>query len=65
MFVDEETEADLKLNGGLDDSKKIGVWRIVVAHNLPYTDGRRNGKVNVQNTHMSFEFRSELEKPRF
>ncbi|XVF25797.1 hypothetical protein REPUB_Repub13aG0244500 [Reevesia pubescens] len=45
MFVDEETKADLKSNGGLDESKKIGVWRIVVVHNLPYTDGRRNGKI--------------------
>ncbi|XVF27637.1 hypothetical protein REPUB_Repub14bG0125500 [Reevesia pubescens] len=45
MFVDEVTEADLKTNGGLDESKKIGVWRIVVVHNLPYTDGRRNGKI--------------------
>jgi hypothetical protein len=49
MFVDEETEAYLKNNSGLDDSRKIGLWRIVVAHNLPYTDGRRNGKVLVKN----------------
>ncbi|MFQ6643537.1 hypothetical protein Gotur_017816 [Gossypium turneri] len=54
MFVDEETEADLKLNGGLDASKKIGVWRIVVAHNLPYTDGRRNGKIPKLLTHRLF-----------
>ncbi|KAK8349479.1 hypothetical protein V6Z12_A06G143700 [Gossypium hirsutum] len=54
MFVDEETEADLKLNGGLDESKKIGVWRIVVAHNLPYTDGRRNGKIPKLLTHRLF-----------
>jgi hypothetical protein len=49
MFVDEETEAYLKNNSGLDDSRKIGLWRIVVAHNLPYADGRRNGKVLVKN----------------
>ncbi|XP_022720466.1 uncharacterized protein LOC111278178 [Durio zibethinus] len=42
MFVDEETEADLKAK---HESKKIGVWRIVVVHNLPYSDGRRNGKI--------------------
>ncbi|TYJ30510.1 hypothetical protein E1A91_A06G135300v1 [Gossypium mustelinum] len=54
MFVDEETEADLKLNGGLDERKKIGVWRIVVAHNLPYTDGRRNGKIPKLLTHRLF-----------
>lgn len=47
MFVDEETEAYLKKNSGLDSSRKIGIWRIVVVHNLPYKDGRRNGKVNV------------------
>ncbi|EOY28228.1 F3H9.11 protein isoform 1 [Theobroma cacao] len=45
MFADEETEADLKANRGLGESKKIGVWRIVVVRNLPYTDGRRNGKI--------------------
>ncbi|GLU23001.1 hypothetical protein SLE2022_390360 [Rubroshorea leprosula] len=45
MFVDEETEAELKRNGNLVNSKKIGIWRVVVVHNLPYTDGRRNGKI--------------------
>ncbi|CAK7350583.1 unnamed protein product [Dovyalis caffra] len=54
MFVDEETEAYLKNNSGLDDSRKIGLWRIVVAHNLPYTDGRRNGKVPKLLSHRMF-----------
>ncbi|XWS19603.1 hypothetical protein CRYUN_Cryun31cG0029700 [Craigia yunnanensis] len=54
MFVDEETEADLKTNGSLDESKKIGVWRTVVVHNLPYTDGRRNGKIPKLLTHRLF-----------
>ncbi|KAE8689428.1 hypothetical protein F3Y22_tig00110937pilonHSYRG00009 [Hibiscus syriacus] len=54
MFVDEETEADLKSNGGLDESKKIGVWRIVVVRNLPYADGRRNGKIPKLLTHRLF-----------
>ncbi|GLT82867.1 hypothetical protein SLE2022_012000 [Rubroshorea leprosula] len=45
MFVDEETEAALKRDGGLVNSKKIGIWRVVVVHNLPYSDGRRNGKI--------------------
>ncbi|KAK8484924.1 hypothetical protein V6N11_046299 [Hibiscus sabdariffa] len=54
MFADEETEADLKANGGLDETKKIGVWRIVVVHNLPYTDGRRNGKIPKLLTHRLF-----------
>ncbi|KAB2082008.1 hypothetical protein ES319_A05G169400v1 [Gossypium barbadense] len=45
MFVDEETKSDLETEHGLNESKKIGLWRIVVAHNLPYTNGRRNGKI--------------------
>ncbi|KAL2455315.1 hypothetical protein Fot_45492 [Forsythia ovata] len=45
MFVDEETEAFLINSNELDSSKKIGLWRIVVVHNLPYSDPRRNGKV--------------------
>ncbi|KAK9267582.1 hypothetical protein L1049_010010 [Liquidambar formosana] len=45
MFVDEETEAYMRNSSGLDSSKRIGLWRIVVVHNLPYTDARRNGKV--------------------
>ncbi|GAV67669.1 DUF616 domain-containing protein [Cephalotus follicularis] len=45
MFVDEETEAYLKANGGWDSSRKIGIWRIVVIHNPPYKDGRRTGKI--------------------
>ncbi|MBA0623306.1 hypothetical protein Godav_008777 [Gossypium davidsonii] len=44
MFVDEETKSDLETEHGLNESKKIGLWRIVVAHNLPYANGRRNGK---------------------
>ncbi|KVH96997.1 Protein of unknown function DUF616 [Cynara cardunculus var. scolymus] len=45
MFVDEETASFLRNSSDLDDSKRIGLWRIVVVHNLPYTDPRRNGKV--------------------
>ncbi|KAK4271562.1 hypothetical protein QN277_020239 [Acacia crassicarpa] len=45
MFVDEETAGHLKLSGRLGSSKKIGLWRIIVVHNLPYTDARRTGKV--------------------
>uniref|UniRef100_A0A7N0RF34 TOD1/MUCI70 glycosyltransferase-like domain-containing protein n=1 Tax=Kalanchoe fedtschenkoi TaxID=63787 RepID=A0A7N0RF34_KALFE len=45
MFVDEETEAFLKTSAGLDSSKRIGLWRITLVKNLPYTDPRRNGKV--------------------
>uniref|UniRef100_A0A6N2KFI3 TOD1/MUCI70 glycosyltransferase-like domain-containing protein n=1 Tax=Salix viminalis TaxID=40686 RepID=A0A6N2KFI3_SALVM len=43
MFIDEETEAYLKNNGVLMTEGKLGLWRIVVVHNLPYRDGRRNG----------------------
>lgn len=46
MFLDEETEAAMKNASVLDGSNKAGLWRIVVVHNLPYTDPRRNGKVN-------------------
>ncbi|KAJ0017955.1 hypothetical protein Pint_10562 [Pistacia integerrima] len=49
MFVDEETEAYLKANSGLDSSKMMGIWRIVVIHNIPYMDARRTGKVNAVN----------------
>ncbi|KAK9001231.1 hypothetical protein V6N11_083019 [Hibiscus sabdariffa] len=42
MFVDEETQAGLKTKY---ENKKIGVWRIILVRNLPYTDSRRNGKI--------------------
>jgi hypothetical protein len=41
MFVDEETEKYLRGSGRLGISKKIGLWRVIVARNLPYTDARR------------------------
>ncbi|GMP72438.1 hypothetical protein CsSME_00030480 [Camellia sinensis var. sinensis] len=45
MFVDEETEIFLRNSSLLDSSNKHGLWRVIVVHNLPYTDPRRNGKV--------------------
>lgn len=45
MFVDEETEAFLKNSTELGSDKRIGLWRIIVVHNLPYSDPRRNGKI--------------------
>ncbi|XP_077251053.1 putative hexosyltransferase MUCI70 [Tasmannia lanceolata] len=45
MFVDEETEAYIKNSSTIDSTLKVGIWRIVVVRNLPYTDARRNGKV--------------------
>lgn len=47
MFVDEETEKYLRGSGRLGISKKIGLWRVIVARNLPYTDARRTGKVGI------------------
>ncbi|KAM7255252.1 hypothetical protein ACFE04_020493 [Oxalis oulophora] len=54
MFVDEQTEAYLKANSYLDSTRKIGIWRIVVVHNLPYTDGRRTGKIPKLLSHRMF-----------
>lgn len=47
MFIDEETEAYLKNKSMLDSSKRVGLWRIIVIHNVPYSDARRNGKVGI------------------
>ena len=49
MFIDEQTEAYMKSSDSLGSSKKIGLWRIVVVHNLPYMDPRRNGRVGFLN----------------
>ncbi|KAF8045964.1 hypothetical protein N665_4168s0002 [Sinapis alba] len=54
MFVDEETESILKRERGLNGNKKVGIWRVVVVHNLPYLDGRRNGKVPKLLVHRMF-----------
>ncbi|GMI85321.1 hypothetical protein like AT1G53040 [Hibiscus trionum] len=45
MFIDKETEAYMKNKSMLNDGKRVGLWRIVVIHNVPYSDARRNGKV--------------------
>lgn len=45
MFVDEETETYMKNVSALGSDKKVGLWRIIVVHNVPYADSRRNGKV--------------------
>uniref|UniRef100_A0A0A9CFF7 TOD1/MUCI70 glycosyltransferase-like domain-containing protein n=1 Tax=Arundo donax TaxID=35708 RepID=A0A0A9CFF7_ARUDO len=47
MFLDEETEAAIKNSTTIDHTRRIGLWRMVVVHNLPYSDARRNGKVPV------------------
>ncbi|XP_058095400.1 probable hexosyltransferase MUCI70 [Magnolia sinica] len=45
MFLDEETEAYMKNSSLLDNTNRVGLWRVVIIHNLPYDDARRNGKV--------------------
>ncbi|KAL6561819.1 putative hexosyltransferase muci70 [Orobanche minor] len=45
MFVDEETETYMKNSSILGRDKQVGLWRIIVVRNVPYTDSRRNGKV--------------------
>ncbi|KAH7546000.1 hypothetical protein FEM48_Zijuj01G0154500 [Ziziphus jujuba var. spinosa] len=54
MFIDEETEAYMKGTGTLDGSKKVGLWRVVVVHNIPYTDARRTGKIPKLLVHRMF-----------
>ncbi|TKY49107.1 hypothetical protein E2542_SST26533 [Spatholobus suberectus] len=45
MFIDEETEMFMKNASILSSSMRVGLWRIIVVHNVPYADARRNGKV--------------------
>ncbi|KAG6756446.1 hypothetical protein POTOM_039875 [Populus tomentosa] len=45
MFIDKETEMYLKNSSALDSNMRIGLWRIIVVRNIPYTDARQNGKV--------------------
>ncbi|KAK9095948.1 hypothetical protein Sjap_021445 [Stephania japonica] len=46
MFTDENTLQMLSLEGQIPDSRGfIGLWKIVVVKNLPYSDMRRVGKV--------------------
>lgn len=47
MFVDDETYNFLRNSSEIGSNNKVGLWRIIVVHNLPYSDPRRNGKVNV------------------
>ncbi|CAH9108033.1 unnamed protein product [Cuscuta epithymum] len=45
MFVDEETETSLRNSSHLYHNNRVGLWRIIRVHNVPYNDARRNGKV--------------------
>ncbi|KAK2968449.1 hypothetical protein RJ640_004455 [Escallonia rubra] len=44
MFIDEETEAYMKNASVLNSTMRVGLWKIIIVHNIPYTDARRNGK---------------------
>ncbi|XP_058087890.1 uncharacterized protein LOC131234911 [Magnolia sinica] len=55
MFVDENTLQTLSLEGQKPDRMGfIGLWKIVVVKNLPYSDMRRVGKVPKFLTHRLF-----------
>lgn len=45
MFVDEETQQSFSEANGDKNFTESGVWKVVVVHNMPYKDARRNGKV--------------------
>nr|KAJ0211677.1 hypothetical protein LSAT_V11C400209220 [Lactuca sativa] len=55
MFVDDITLQTLSSEGHmLDRMSYIGIWRIVVVKNLPYTDMRRVGKIPKLLAHRLF-----------
>ena len=55
MFVDEATLQALSSEGHmLDRMGFIGLWKVVVVKNLPYTDMRRVGKVPKLLSHRLF-----------
>eukprot|EP01018_Ginkgo_biloba_P019979 Gb_41794 [translate_table: standard] len=55
MFVDEKTLNTMTTEGRQPDEKGfIGLWKIVVVRNLPYTDMRRTGKIPKFLTHRLF-----------
>lgn len=45
MFVDEETQQSLTRVSSERNLMENGLWRVVVVHNMPYLDPRRNGKI--------------------
>ncbi|KAJ7525720.1 hypothetical protein O6H91_17G063000 [Diphasiastrum complanatum] len=57
MFVDQKS-LDVMINEGQvpDENGYVGLWRIVTVKNLPYSDGRRMGKVPKFLTHRLFPF---------
>lgn len=56
MFVDDVTLQTLSSEGHVPDRMGyIGIWRIVVVKNLPYTDMRRVGKIPKLLPHRLFQ----------
>ncbi|KAK6116631.1 hypothetical protein DH2020_049630 [Rehmannia glutinosa] len=57
MFVDEVTLQTLSSEGQMPDTMGfVGLWKIVVVKNLPYTDMRRVGKIPKFLPHRLFSF---------
>lgn len=55
MFVDQESLDVVKQDGQRPNEKGVlGLWRLILIRNLPYQDGRRNGKVPKFLTHRLF-----------
>lgn len=55
MFVDQKSLDVIKAEGQKPNEKGIlGLWKVVLIKNLPYLDGRRNGKVPKLLTHRLF-----------
>ncbi|MCL7027682.1 hypothetical protein MKW94_030629, partial [Papaver nudicaule] len=55
MFMDESTLRTLSSEGQQPDRTGfIGLWKVVVVKNLPYTDMRRVGKIPKFLTHRLF-----------
>lgn len=55
MFLDERTKRKLSSEGHVPDEEgHIGLWKIVVVENLPYTDMRKTGKVPKFLSHRLF-----------
>ncbi|KAJ7536726.1 hypothetical protein O6H91_12G079800 [Diphasiastrum complanatum] len=55
MFVDQKS-LDAMMNEGqvFDESGYVGLWKVVLVKNLPFSDDRRNGKVPKFLTHRLF-----------
>jgi Protein of unknown function (DUF616) len=55
MFMDAPTLTKLSSEGNApDENGKIGLWRVILVKNLPYTDMRKTGKVPKFLSHRLF-----------